>query len=58
MKVRDVMSQDPVGCLPGDPAQKVAEIMRDRNVGSLPVVADQESRKLVGVITDRDLCYG
>ena len=30
--------------------------MRDRNVGSLPVVADQESRKVVGMFTDRDLC--
>ena len=29
---------------------------RDRNVGSLPVVADQQSRKLIGMITDRDLC--
>ena len=50
------MSHDPICCMPGDLAQKVAEIMRDRNVGSLPVVADQESRKLVGIITDRDLC--
>jgi len=30
--------------------------MCDRNVGSIPVVMDQQSRKLVGVITDRDLC--
>jgi predicted transcriptional regulator len=34
------MSQDTVCCLPAPWAQKVAEIMRDRNVGSLPVVAD------------------
>ncbi len=34
------MSQDTVGCLPGNLAQKVTEIIRDRNVGSLPVVAD------------------
>jgi CBS-domain-containing membrane protein len=30
--------------------------MCDQNVGSIPVVMDQESRKLVGMITDRDLC--
>jgi len=30
--------------------------MCDQNVGSIPVVMDQDSRKLVGVITDRDLC--
>ena len=30
--------------------------MRDENVGSLPVVADTQSCKLIGVITDRDIC--
>jgi len=31
-------------------------MMCDHNVGSIRIVLDQESRKLVGVITDRDLC--
>ncbi|HKD86370.1 MAG TPA: CBS domain-containing protein [Terriglobales bacterium] len=56
MKIREVMTAKPVCCLPGDTAQRVAQIMRDQNVGSVPVVADYESRKLVGMITDRDLC--
>lgn len=56
MKVREVMTANPVCCLPTDTAQKVAQIMRDNNVGSVPVVSDQESRKLVGMITDRDIC--
>src|SRR5438445_10430934 len=56
MKIREIMSHDPVCCVPGDLAQKVAGIIRDRNVGSLPVVADQESRELIGMITDRDPC--
>jgi len=30
--------------------------MRDRNVGAVPVVADQHSRQLIGMITDRDFC--
>jgi CBS domain-containing protein len=34
----------------------VARIMCDQKVGSIPVVMDQKSRKLVGMITDRDLC--
>jgi CBS domain-containing protein len=58
MKIRDVMTSDPVCCIPGDTAQKVAQVLRDNNVGSVPVVADQESRKLVGMITDRDVCCG
>src|SRR5438477_4985663 len=56
MKVKEVMSSNPVCCLPSDSAQRVAQIMCEENVGSIPVVTDQESRKLVGMITDRDLC--
>lgn len=56
MKIREVMSRDPACCLPSDKAENVAKIMCDRNVGSLPVVADHQSRKLIGMITDRDLC--
>ena len=56
MRINEVMSPNPVCCLPGDSAQRVARIMCDQNVGSIPVVTDQESRKLVGIITDRDLC--
>ena len=56
MKINEVMSPNPVCCLPKDSAQRVARIMCDENVGSIPVVTDQESRKLVGMITDRDLC--
>lgn len=56
MKVREIMTSDPVCCLPEDTAQKVATALRDKNIGAMPVVLDQSSRKLVGVITDRDLC--
>ena len=56
MKVREVMSQNPACCTPTDSAQTVASIMRDRNVGAVPVVADQQSRQLIGMITDRDFC--
>jgi len=58
MKVREVMTSDPVCCVPADTAQKVARTLRDENVGSLPVVDGQQSKKLVGMITDRDLCCG
>jgi len=56
MKIREVMSPNPVSCLPTDSAQLVARIMCERGIGSVPVVMDQDSRKLVGLITDRDLC--
>ena len=56
MKIRDVMSQDPVCCLPTDNAQAVAKMMCEEDVGLMPVVSDQQTKQLLGVITDRDLC--
>ena len=56
MRVREVMTSDPVCCLTTDSAQQVAGILRKLNIGSIPVVTDHESRKLIGIITDRDLC--
>jgi CBS domain-containing protein len=56
MKIREIMSRDPACCLVSDSAQTVAKILCERNIGSMPVVADREQRKLVGMITDRDLC--
>ncbi len=56
MRVKDVMTQHPVCCRTSDSAQSVAKALRDEDVGSLPVIADADSRRLVGIITDRDLC--
>lgn len=56
MKIREIMSRDPICCVLSDTAQTVAQMLCERNVGSMPVVANQQSRKLVGMITDRDLC--
>ncbi len=56
MKVSDVMTPDPICCTPKDTAEKAAKILRDHNIGSVPVVLDHKSRQLIGIITDRDLC--
>jgi CBS domain-containing protein len=56
MKVREIMTQKPVCCLPSDTAQEVAKMLRDHNIGCVPVVLDHDSGKLIGIITDRDLC--
>jgi CBS domain-containing protein len=34
---------------------RAAEIMRDHDIGAVPVVDSRETMVLVGVITDRDL---
>ena len=50
-----VMTKDPFCCLPTDSAAKAAELMKSRNVGSIPVIENEKTRKLVGIVTDRDL---
>ena len=54
-KCEDVMTKNPVCCLPNDMAAKVAQLMKRENIGSVPVIENEETRKLVGIVTDRDL---
>ncbi len=56
MRVRDVMTENPIYCNPGDSVQSAAKILCDRDIGILPVLTDDDSQSLVGIITDRDLC--
>jgi CBS domain-containing protein len=56
MKVREVMTQYPQCCHLSDMAQTVAQMFRDEDIGAMPVLSDRESRRLEGIITDRDLC--
>ena len=55
MEVRDYMSAAPVWCSPHDDVQTLATQMRDNNIGFVPVLSDPDERKLVGVVTDRDV---
>jgi CBS domain-containing protein len=56
MRVKNVMTKDPSCCVPSDKAPRTARIMRDENVGIVPVIDNEQSRTIVGVVTDRDLC--
>jgi CBS domain-containing protein len=56
MKVETIMTKEPVCCSPSDTMQAVAQLMRQHDVGAIPVVSDFVSKRLVGIITDRDLC--
>lgn len=49
------MTEDPATVTPDTPIGDVARQMRDLDVGIIPVVDSQDSRRLRGVITDRDL---
>src|SRR5260221_3081511 len=50
-----VMTRDPRSCLANESAQQAAQLMKREDVGSIPVVQDQQSKLLVGIVTDRDL---
>jgi CBS domain-containing protein len=56
MTVKDVMSRNVVCCTSQDTGQHAAKLMKDHQVGSLPVVEDLKTRHLLGIVTDRDLC--
>ncbi|MBN1438695.1 MAG: CBS domain-containing protein [Anaerolineales bacterium] len=54
-KCYEVMTKNPVCCLPKDTAAKAAQWMKRKNIGSIPVVENKKSQALVGIVTDRDL---
>ena len=45
-------------CTPEDTAVHAARAMRESGCGCAPVVEDTRDLKLVGVVTDRDVCCG
>ena len=53
MRVRDVMSKDVQVARPGDSLQQVAMRMRDGDFGFMPVA---DGDRLIGTVTDRDIC--
>ena len=55
MKARDIMTQNPRVVTPETPVQEAARLMKSEDTGVLPVVEIECSRRLIGMITDRDI---
>lgn len=55
MNVKEVMTASPACCTSDMSLQDVAKLMVDNDCGCIPVVDSEESRKPVGMITDRDI---
>lgn len=55
MQVRKMMTSNPACVTPEDSARDAARLMREHDCGLIPVVESHESKRLVGVVTDRDL---
>src|SRR5574341_1254224 len=54
-KAKDIMTVNPACVLTSDTVEMAAQKMRRENAGSLPVVEDHGSKRIVGIITDRDI---
>lgn len=57
MKVREIMTPTPACCTPEDTPQRAAQLMRDLDVGAVPIVDSERHRRPIGIVTDRDLCH-
>jgi CBS domain-containing protein len=55
MTVDEIMTVNPAVVTPTDDLTMVAGLMRDHDVGVVPVVADRRNMRLEGLITDRDI---
>lgn len=54
-KASEVMTKDLVWCSPDDTVSKAAQLMKTEDIGPILIVDNEESRRLVGIVTDRDL---
>jgi CBS domain-containing protein len=55
MQVRDVMTKDPACVTPRAPIREAAQVMQRENVGIVPVIEEKGDKRLLGVVTDRDI---
>jgi CBS domain-containing protein len=56
MKIEQLMTKDVRTCLAEDVLAVPARIMWERDCGCVPVVAGDGSGRVVGMLTDRDIC--
>jgi CBS domain-containing protein len=55
MRVDQIMTRNVRTCRPGDTLSTAAQMMWEADCGCVPVV-DEADARLVGIITDRDIC--
>ncbi|HLO15914.1 MAG TPA: CBS domain-containing protein [Anaerolineales bacterium] len=54
-KCSDIMTENLVYCMPDDTVAKAAQLMKKEDIGPVLIVDNQRTKKLVGIVTDRDL---
>jgi CBS domain-containing protein len=54
-KCSDIMTKELVYSSPGDKVSDVAHLMKTEDIGPVLIVNDSNGKRLVGIVTDRDL---
>lgn len=55
MKIQDIMTKDPSCVTPDATVREAAQVMKREDVGIVPVVNGDADKRLVGIVTDRDI---
>jgi CBS domain-containing protein len=55
MRIEEIMTRNPASVTPGTTVRDAAQLMKREDTGIVPVVEENGDRKLVGLITDRDI---
>ena len=55
MKAKEIMTQNPRTVTPETAVQEAARLMESEDTGVLPVVESAQSKRLIGIVTDRDI---
>jgi CBS domain-containing protein len=56
MRIEQLMTKAPKSCHPSNTLGEAAQMMWDHDCGCLPVTAGDGSQRVIGMITDRDIC--
>ena len=55
MTCSEIMTRSIICCVPEDTLEHAATLMKTEDVGPIPVIESHASRRLIGIVTDRDL---
>jgi CBS domain-containing protein len=55
MKIKEIMTASPACCTPETSLREVAAMFVDHDCGAIPVVDNVDTRRPIGIVTDRDI---
>jgi CBS domain-containing protein len=55
MKIKEIMTKSPACCTPETSLREVAAMFVDNDCGAVPVVDSVNTRRPIGIVTDRDI---